>query len=103
MSVANPLTAGSEISFAGLSRDGMLSAESVSEKKFGVFAADIVEISAIGRDKLQKVTQVEASREIDKIANEVVRISSSIGKAQSVGNLSHDQAAELYKEISLML
>jgi hypothetical protein len=46
--------------------------------------------------KKQKEIQVEATRKIEKIAIEVIRSSSTIGRAHSVGNLSNNQATSLY-------
>jgi hypothetical protein len=46
---------------------------------------------------------IEASRKIGDIANEVVKVSSTIGRAHSVDNLSNHQASELYNKITNLL
>lgn len=103
MSIANPLTASSMIQ-----RTFMLKPEEPSKEKplkpdLGVFENDIVKISQLGLEKQQKETQVEASRKIEDIANEVIRISSTIGRARSVGNLTNNQASNLYNKIASLL
>jgi hypothetical protein len=101
MSIANPLTASSVIQRAYIPQK--ISKETPLKPDLGVYAKDIVEISKLGLEKQQNETQVEASRDIDAIANEVIKISSSIGKARAVGNLTHSQATNLYNKISGLL
>jgi len=48
-------------------------------------------------------TYAQTNRSIDQIANEVVRVSSSIGQAQSQGNLNAEEANKLYHEIAALL
>jgi len=103
MSIANPLTAGSEIQ-----RSYQLKASNSFEEKavklsLGVFADDIVNISTLGQEKLQQETHIEATREIADIANEVIRVSSTIGRARSVGRLTNEQATALYSKIANLL
>lgn len=103
MSIANPLTAGTEIQRAAASRTQVASEAKATKTEFGVFSGDILEISNLAREKLQKETQVDATRKIEKIANEFIRVSSSIGRNQSTGNLNHEQATSLYKAIAALL
>jgi len=103
MSIANPLTASSVIQRAFIPNSDEVSKEKPLKPDLGIYAKDVVEISKLGLEKQQKETQVEASRSIDDIANEVVKISSSIGKARAIGNLTHSQATNLYNKISGLL
>ncbi|PKI14765.1 hypothetical protein [Colwellia sp. 12G3] len=103
MSIANPLTASSDISRSFASRIQAPEKENPLKPDLGVFSADVVEISRLGIEKQQKETQVEASREIEDIASEVIRISSTIGRARSVGNLTNNQATNLYNKIASLL
>ena len=103
MSIATPLTAGSEIQRSHEIKTSIGTKEKPLTTGLGIFAKDVVEISQLGLNKLQKETQIEASRNIDDIANEVVRISSSIGRAQSMGNLTNSQATNLYQKIASLL
>jgi len=103
MSVVNPLTAGSDIARTLPNISPPPSKESPLKPNLGRFAADVVKISNLGLDKQQKEVHIDASREIDNIANEVIRISSTIGRAHSVGNLTSHQAIELYSKIANLL
>ncbi len=104
MSISNPLTAGSDIQRATSSKViNQNTADTKSQSRFGEFANDIVNISRLGLEQQQKETAIEASRDIEKIANEVVRVSSSIGQARSSGNLNQQQATKLYNKIASLL
>jgi len=103
MSIANPLTAGSEIQTALIAKPAEIVKEKPLKPELGVYTSDVVKISNLGIEKQQKEAQVEATRQIDNIANEVIRVSSSIGKAKAVGNLTHSQATTLYKQIANLL
>lgn len=103
MSIANPLTASSDISQSFASRVIALEKEKTLKPDLGVFSADVVEISKLGIEKQQKELQVEASREIEDIASEVISISSTIGRARSIGNLTNNQATNLYNKIATLL
>lgn len=103
MSIANPLTASSEITRSVRPNATSISKEKPLKPDLGIYAKDIVEISTLGIEKQKKETMVEASREIESIASEVVRISSTIGKAQSVGHLTNKQATNLYNKIASLL
>lgn len=103
MSIASPLTASSDISHRFSSRIEAPEKEKALKPDLGVFSGDLVEISKLGIEKQQKEIQVEASREIEGIASEVVRISSTIGRASSVGSLTNSQATKLYNKIATLL
>ena len=103
MSIATPLTASSDITRSFGSKIEVIGKEKALKPDLGAFSTDVVEISRLGIEKEQKETQVEATRKIESIASEVVRISSSIGRAQSVGNLTNSQAINLYNEIASLL
>jgi len=103
MSVINPLTVSSDIARALPNISHSTTKESPLKPNFGRFADDIVKISNLGLEKQQKEVHIEASKEIDNIANEVIRISSTIGRARSVGNLSNHQASQLYNKIADIL
>lgn len=103
MSIANPLTASSAIQRAFIPRTEEASKEKPLKPDLGGYAKDIVEISKLGLEKQQKETQIEATRSIEGIANEVVSISSTIGRAEAIGNLTHSEATSLYNKISGLL
>lgn len=104
MSIANPLTAGSEIQRVAVTSPSQDKASETPEKSFGVFAQDVLEISSLGREKLQQENQIDAARDqIEKIAKEFIRVSSSIGRSKVAGNLGHEQATALYKAIAALL
>ncbi len=64
---------------------------------------DLVTVSRQGIEKQQQANQLEASKQIEDIANDAIRVTSSIGKARSVGGLTNSQATELYNEIAKLL
>jgi hypothetical protein len=103
MSVSNPLTASSDISRSLVFNGSSPTKEKPLQPDLGVFSQDIVEISQLGIEKQQKETQVEAVRKIEDIANEVIRVSSTIGRARSVGNLTNSQATILYSKIAALM
>lgn len=103
MSIANPLTASSEITLNVSQNAINTTKDSPLKPDLGVFSKDVVEISKLGLEKQQKETQVDASRKIEDIASEVVSISSTIGRARSVGNLTNSQATSLYNKIATLL
>lgn len=104
MSIANPLTAGSEIQRVATSKRQPEKTAESPEKSFGIFAEDVLEISSLGREKLQKENQIDAAnRQIEQIAKEFIRVSSSIGKSEVANNLNHEQATSLYKAIASLL
>lgn len=103
MSIATPLTASSDISRNLDLRIKITGKEKPLKPDLGIFSTDVVEISRLGIEKQQKEIQIEASREIEDIANEVIRVSSTIGRARSVGNLTNNQATNLYNKIAALL
>jgi len=68
-----------------------------------LYSQDIVEISKLGLEKQQKETQIDAANVIKDVANEVIKISSTIGKAKALGNLTNSQATDLYNKIAQLL
>lgn len=103
MSIANPLTVNSAIQRTFTPRSLEDEKERPLKPDLGVYAKDVVQISNLGIEKQQKDTQIEATRKIDDIANEVIRVSSTIGKAKAIGNLTHSQATNLYNKIANLL
>ncbi len=103
MSIANPLTASSEIQRSFTANDTVQTKKKPLKPDLGPHAKDVVEISKIGLEKQQKEIQVEATRKIEDIANEVIRIGSTIGRARSIGNLTNSQATNLYNKIASLL
>lgn len=103
MSISNPLTASSSIQRSFREKPEGIIKEKPLKPDLGVYSKDVVEISKLGLEKQQKETQVEATRKIEDIASEVIRISSTIGKAHSVGNLTNNQATNLYNKIATLL
>ncbi len=103
MSVINPLTASSDIARTETSITPLSKEDSKVKPTLGNFADDILNISTLGLEKQQKEIHIDASNKIDYIANEVIRVSSSIGRAKATGNLTTNQATELYKKISNLL
>jgi len=105
MSISTPLTASSNIQriTPATINKPQPSPLKPAFTNLGEFSADILEISKQGIVKQQTETQISASKEINKIATDAVRVSSSIGRAQSQGNLSNKQAIELYNKIARLL
>lgn len=77
--------------------------DTVNNSKLGEFADDILNISTIGHEKQRAEAQLQATQEINDIANDVIRVSSSIGRARTLGNLSNSQATSLYNKIAALL
>ena len=103
MSIINPLTASSDIAHSLPKTNSPPNKESPLKPDLGSFASDVVNISSLGLEKQQKEIHIDASRKIEDIANEVIRISSTIGRARSVGNLTSTQASELYSKIASLI
>jgi hypothetical protein len=103
MSVANPLTASSDISRSLIFKANFSAKEKPLKPDLSVFSKDMVEISQLGLEKQQKETQMEVSSEIKDIANEVISVSSTIGRTQSIVNLTNSQATDLYSKIARLL
>jgi len=98
MSIALPLTAGSEIQKANALQNQKVSEQASS--KFGAFSDDIIKISELG---LQKQLNEKITQNTDNASYESVRVSSTIGKSQSVSNLTQTQATQLYNDIAAIL
>lgn len=103
MSIANPLTASSVITRSFIAKEGEFNKEKTLTPDLGVFVKDVVKISSLGLEQQQREAKVESTRTIDGIANDVIRISSTIGKARSLGNLTNSQATTLYNKIAALL
>ncbi|WP_114325248.1 hypothetical protein [Candidatus Colwellia aromaticivorans] len=102
---SNPLTASIDIqrttsTFKQLAK---VTNETENKTKLGEFADDILNISTIGHQKQRTEAQLQANQKINDIANDVIRVSSSIGKARTLGNLTNSQATNLYNKISALL
>jgi len=103
MSIASPLTASSDIQRSVRLNESSATIEKPLKPDLGVFSDDVVKISQLGIEKQQKETQTEATRKIEDIADEVIKISTTIGRARSVGNLTNSQATKLYNKIANLL
>lgn len=105
---SNPLTASIDIQKTAYTfkYSSAVTNDTVDKTKrgqLGEFADDILSISTLGHEKQQKEAQLQASQKIDAIANDVIRVSSSIGKARTSGNLTNSQATNLYNKIAALL
>lgn len=102
---SNPLTASTDIqkTAAAFAEPSEVTGVTVSKKNLGEFADDILNISTLGHEKQRKEAQLQASQEINDIANDVIRVSSSIGRARTLGNLTNSQATNLYNKIAALL
>jgi hypothetical protein len=104
----NPLTASIDIqkaasSFKNLTAVTGETVDKTKSGKLGEFADDILNISTLGLEKQRTETQLQLNQEINDIANDVIRVSSSIGKTRSSGNLTNSQATNLYNKIAALL
>ena len=102
---SNPLTASIDIQKAAYVFEQTTSVKNNAEsgRKLGEFADDILNISTLGQEKQRTEAQLEANIKINDIANEVVKVSTSIGKARFSGSLTHSQATDLYNKIAAIL
>ena len=125
MSIANPLTASTDIQKANftvnsISDNSSVSSSTKTSNSFGEFSQDIVSISRLGREKQQAEQVIGASGTTSNSAaansanknsadqkevksDDSVEVSSSIGRSQSVGNLTRDRASALYNAIAALL
>jgi len=103
MSIENPLTTSNAI--ARVTPPTLSPPIKLNPLKpdLGIFADDILDISQQGLNKQQSESHIQASKDIEQLANEVVRVSSTIGRARSLGNLSTKQALALYNQIASLL
>jgi len=102
---SNPLTASIDIqkTAATFEQSSKVTGTAVSQKNLGEFADDILNISTLAHEKQREEAQLQASQEINDIANDVIRVSSSIGRARTLGNLTNSQATSLYNKIAALL
>ncbi len=100
MSISNPLTVSSDIQRVEPPTLNIQPKTNPLKANLGVFSADILEISKQGLAKQRTEAQLGSRKEVQKIANEVVSVSSSVGSPRSVSNLSSEQAIALYNRIS---
>ncbi len=99
---SSPLTASIDIQKASITLDtSAIPNKIVNKKTLGEFADDILTISSLGQEKQHKENQIN-NQEME-MANDVVRVSSSIGRAQSLGSLTNNQAIKLYNKIAALL
>lgn len=104
MPTTSPVNAYSNIIQQGLSiKTSVLNAKPTEIKLGKPDLSDLVVISKIATEKQQQSTQLEASKQIKEIAIDVVKISSTIGKARSSNNLTNSQATDLYQQIAKLL
>lgn len=103
MSIANPLNAGIEVNRANISHNRQVISERESKAKFGEFTRDVVQISQLGRQKQLEEKGLEATQEAVENTPQSVRVSSTIGRSQTMGNLTKSEATELYKDIAALL
>lgn len=108
MLASNPITASIDIQkAAATSKQSTVVIDSTvnkaKERKLGEFADDILNISTLGHEKQSKEAKLQASQQINDIANDVIRVSSSIGRARTSGNLTNSQATNLYNKIAALL
>ncbi|MBL4900456.1 MAG: hypothetical protein JKX76_12630 [Colwellia sp.] len=102
---SNPLTASIDIQKAASTFQQLaeVTSDTVKETKLGEFADDILNISTLGQKKQRTEAHLQANQEINDIANDVIRVSSSIGRARTSGNLTNSQATSLYNKIAALL
>jgi len=102
---SNPLTASIDIQKTAVAfeQSSKVTGKAVSQKNLGEFADDILNISTLAHEKQQAEVQLHASQEINEIANDVIRVSSSIGRARTLGSLTNSQATSLYNKIAALL
>ncbi|RHW75977.1 hypothetical protein [Colwellia sp. RSH04] len=98
-----PLTAGIEINRVTSSNAGSSTKPPFLQSTLGQYADDVVNISGLAQEKLQQENQLGAAQQINDIANDVIRVTSTIGRAKSSGNLSQSQATDLYNKIANLL
>ena len=104
MPSTNPNNANSSIIQHGLNaKTSRLDAGSTNVTIGKPDLSDLVVISKIATEKQQQNTQLEASKQIKDIAVDVVKVSSTIGKARSSNHLTNSQAIELYQKIAKLL
>ena len=98
MSIINPLTANT-VSARDISLSISKQATKTEEERTQ-FSGATLEISEQAQQMQFNESQLKTPQEI---ANEVIRINSTIGKSKSRGNLTNSQATELYTQIAKLL
>lgn len=98
-----PLTAGIEINRVTPPNTDSPTKSPFLQSTLGQYADDVVNISGLAQEKLQQEKQLGAAQQINDIANDVIRVTSTIGRAKSSGNLSQSQATDLYNKIANLL
>ncbi|MGB0987938.1 MAG: hypothetical protein ACPGVL_11955 [Pseudoalteromonas spongiae] len=104
MSIATPLTAGTEITLSNIqsSQSSPLSEKVSASSIYGEFTQDVVNISDAARERQQQSELINRQQPV-QVSSDVVRVSSSIGQSKAAGNLTESQASKLYKEIAALL
>jgi len=102
MSISTPLTASSDIQRITPATINKPQSSPLTPD-LGEFSTDILNISQQAQKKQRTEAQIDSSKEINIIASDIVRVSTSVGRAQSQGNLTNEQAIELYNTIAKLL
>ena len=103
MSITTPVSASGNLQLRLEFATELARQEKPLKPEISKFASYTVEISEQAIKKQQMEMKTETSKEIEEIAIDVIRVSSTIGRASSVGGLTNNQATELYNEISKLL
>ncbi|MFT7005707.1 MAG: hypothetical protein ACJAXJ_000206 [Colwellia sp.] len=104
MPMTNQVNTNTSIIQYGLSaKTSGLNTEQIRFQPLATAISDLVEISKLATEKQQQATQLNASKQIEEVATDVVKISTTIGKARSSNNLTNSQAIELYQKIAKLL
>jgi hypothetical protein len=104
MPMTNQVNTNTSIIQYGLSAKASgLNTEQIRLQPLTPAISDLVEISKLATEKQQQATQLDASKQIKEVAIDVVKISTTIGKARSSNNLTNSQAIELYQKIAKLL
>jgi hypothetical protein len=104
MPMTNQVNANTSIIQQGLNAKASgLNTEQIRFQPLAKAISDLVEISKLATEKQQQATQLDASKQIKEVAIDVVKISTTIGKARSSNNLTNSQAIELYQKIAKLL
>ena len=104
MPTASSITSSSVIIQQSLdAKVSTLNADSTKVEPLKPNLGDLVEISKLATEKQQQAIQLETSKQIKEIAIDVVRVSSTIGRARSSDGLTNSQATDLYQKIAKLL
>ncbi|MDP2561580.1 hypothetical protein [Psychrobium sp. 1_MG-2023] len=109
MTQINPLVAGAEIALARSSSNSAAD-QHITQNRAGLpkpdlgeFKKEVVQVTQLAREKQQQEQGLQALSQDKPQANEAIRVSSSLGKSQSVGQLTETQAIKIYKQIANIL